>query len=67
MRNWLKEEKYYNLVKEMFTSDIAKEFFNTDELVRYLDEHYTGKHVYHRYIWTVYVFLVWYKKFFVEL
>jgi asparagine synthase (glutamine-hydrolysing) len=67
IRHWLKEEKYYNLVKEMFTSDIAKEFFNTDELVRYLDEHYTGKHVYHRYIWTVYVFLVWYKKFFVEL
>jgi asparagine synthase (glutamine-hydrolysing) len=67
MRNWLKEEKYYNLVKEIFTSDMAKEFFNTDELVRYLDEHYTGKHVYHRYIWTVYVFLVWYKKFFVEL
>lgn len=67
MRYWLKEEKYYNLVKEMFTSDMAKEFFDTDELVRYLDEHYTGKHVYHRYIWTVYVFLVWYKKFFVEL
>jgi asparagine synthase (glutamine-hydrolysing) len=67
IRHWLKEEKYYNLVKEMFTSDIAKEFFNTDELVRYLDEHYTGKHIYHRYIWTVYVFLVWYKKFFVEL
>ncbi|MGZ4161499.1 MAG: asparagine synthase (glutamine-hydrolyzing), partial [Neobacillus sp.] len=67
IRHWLKEEKYYNLVKEMFTSDIAKEFFNTDELVRYLDEHYTGKHIYHRYIWTVYVFLVWYNKFFVEL
>lgn len=67
IRHWLKEEKYYNLVKEMFTSDIAKEFFNTDELVRYLDEHYTGKHIYHRYIWTVYVFLIWYKKFFVEL
>lgn len=67
MRHWLKEEKYYNLVKEMFTSDLAKEFFNTDELERYLDEHYTGKHNYARYIWTVYVFLVWYKKFFVEL
>jgi asparagine synthase (glutamine-hydrolysing) len=67
MRHWLKEEKYYNLVKEMFTSDLAKEFFNTDELERYLDEHYTGQHNYARYIWTVYVFLVWYKKFFVEL
>jgi len=67
IRFWLQEEKYYNKVKEMFQSDIAKEFFNTDELVRYLDEHYEKKHNYARYIWTVYVFLVWYKKFFVEL
>jgi asparagine synthase (glutamine-hydrolysing) len=67
IRYWLQEEKYYNKVKEMFQSDMAKEFFNTDELVRYLDEHYEKKHNYARYIWTVYVFLVWYKKFFVEL
>lgn len=67
IRDWLKQEKYYNLVKESFESDLAKQFFNTDELVRYLDDHYNGKHLYHRYIWTVYVFLVWYKKFFVEL
>ncbi|MBU8879943.1 asparagine synthase (glutamine-hydrolyzing) [Bacillus sp. FJAT-29790] len=67
IRYWLQEEKYYNIVKEMFQSEIAKEFFNTDELMRFLDEHYTNKHNYARYIWTVYVFLVWYKKFFKEM
>ena len=67
MRHWLREEKYYNIVKEMFESDIAKEFFNTDELMKYLDDHYHGRHNYARYIYTVYVFLVWYKKFFIEL
>lgn len=67
IRYWLREEKYYNLVKEMFQSDLAEEFFNTDELVKYLDEHYEGKQNYARYIWTVYVFLVWYKKFFKEM
>jgi asparagine synthase (glutamine-hydrolysing) len=67
IRYWLREEKYYNLVKEMFQSTMAKEFFDTDELVRYLDEHYTSKSNHARYIWTVYVFLVWYKKFFIEL
>ncbi|MBY0121237.1 asparagine synthase (glutamine-hydrolyzing) [Bacillus sp. S/N-304-OC-R1] len=67
IRFWLQEEKYYKIVKEMFESDIAKEFFNTDELLRYLEEHYTKKHNYARYIWTVYVFLVWYKKFFKEM
>lgn len=67
IRFWLQEEKYYNIVKEMFQSEIAAEFFDTNELMRYLDEHFTKKHNYARYIWTVYVFLVWYKKFFIEL
>lgn len=67
IRHWLREEKYYKIVKEMFESDIAKEFFNTNELLKYLNEHYQGRHNYARYIWTVYVFLVWYKKFFKEL
>ncbi|WP_066295172.1 asparagine synthase (glutamine-hydrolyzing) [Bacillus sp. FJAT-29937] len=67
IRFWLQEEKYYKIVKEMFQSDMAKEFFDTDELLRYLEEHYTKKHNYARYIWTVYVFLVWYKKFFKEM
>lgn len=67
IRYWLQEEKYYNIVKEMFQSEMAKEFFNTDELMKFLDAHYTNEHNYARYIWTVYVFLVWYKKFFKEL
>ena len=67
IRYWMREKKYYELIKEMFQSDMAKEFFNTDELIRYLDEHYTKKSNYARYIWTVYVFLVWYKKFFIEM
>lgn len=67
IRHWLKEEKYYKVVKEMFQSDIAKQFFATDKLMAYLDDHYCGKRNCARKIWTVYVFLVWYKKFFVEL
>jgi asparagine synthase (glutamine-hydrolysing) len=67
LRYWLKEEKYYNIVREAFQSEITKEFFNRDELLAMLDDHYTGKHNYARNIWTVYVFLVWYHKFFIEL
>ncbi|SCG83985.1 asparagine synthetase [Proteiniborus sp. DW1] len=67
IRHWLKEEKYYNMIKEMFKSDIAKEFFNTEEILKLADEHYTGKANHARQIWTVYVFLVWYKRFFIEL
>ncbi|MBM7700647.1 asparagine synthase (glutamine-hydrolyzing) [Kurthia huakuii] len=67
LRHWLREEKYYNLVKEMFTADFAKEFFDTTQLVHYLDEHYEGKANRCRYVWTVYVFLVWYKRFFITI
>ncbi|OBZ15638.1 asparagine synthase (glutamine-hydrolyzing) [Bacillus sp. FJAT-26390] len=64
IRHWLRQEKYYTLVKEMFVSDRAKLFFHTDELLKYLDAHYSGKQNYARYIWTVYVFLIWHKTFF---
>ncbi|MBH5320511.1 asparagine synthase (glutamine-hydrolyzing) [Paenibacillus sp. GSMTC-2017] len=64
IRHWLKEEKYYSLVKEQFKSETAKQFFHVEELMKYLDSHYDGKANYARYIWTVYVFLVWYKRFF---
>ena len=63
--NWLREEKYYDQVKEWFTGDIAKEFFNTDELVRLLDEHKAGADR-SRKIWIVYMFLMWYKIYFVD-
>lgn len=64
VRNWLREDKYYNMVKETLTSAEAKEFFNTEYLVRLLDRHYAGKVDNARKIWTVYAFLVWYQKHF---
>ena len=64
IRVWLCQEKYYKIVKEMFTSDTAKKFFNTDILLRYLDRHYYHKEDNSRKIWTVYIFLVWYNIYF---
>lgn len=64
IRVWLKEDKYYNLVKETFTSPVSEHFFNTELLVRLLDEHREGKKDNSRKIWTIYIFLVWYKVFF---
>lgn len=63
-RVWLREEKYYQIVKEAFTGDIAKQFFNTDVLMRFLDDHYSGKCDNNRKIWTIFVFLVWYDIYF---
>ncbi len=66
IRVWLRQEGYYNRVKETFLSDAAKKYFNTDYLVGVLDEHYKGKRDNSRKIWTVYMFLVWYGVYFGE-
>ena len=66
IRYWLREEKYYNIIKEEFSSDIAKQFFNTEILLKLLDDHYEEKALNQRFIWTPYVFLIWYKEYFVK-
>lgn len=66
IRFWLKEEKYYNIVKESFISKYASEFFNTQSLINLLDNHYNNKENNARKIYTIYVFLVWYKRFFID-
>ena len=63
-RVWLKDDHYYNVVKSMFLSPTAEKFFNTDVLIRYLDEHYEEKEDNSRKVWTIYVFLVWYQIYF---
>lgn len=64
IRIWLKEDAYYNRVKAAFESPAAKEFFNTAEIIKYLDEHRAGKADNSRKIWTIYMFLVWHQQFF---
>lgn len=64
IRVWLKEEKYYRLVKSYFESESSKEFFNTAPLLKLLDDHREGKADNSRKIWTVFIFLVWYKVYF---
>ncbi|HIW53891.1 MAG TPA: asparagine synthase (glutamine-hydrolyzing) [Candidatus Ruthenibacterium merdigallinarum] len=66
IRFWLREEKYYNIVKEYFTSDFAAVFFDTGALMKLLDDHFHEKAANQRKIWTVFTFLVWYKRFFVD-
>lgn len=65
-RVWLRDEKYYNVVKKKFTGKTAEKFFNTETLVAWLDEHFSGKEDNSRRVWTVYVFLVWYDIYFDE-
>lgn len=64
IRVWMREERYYMRVKKMFQSESAKQFFNEKYLNQLLEEHYAEKCDNSRKIWTVYIFLVWYERFF---
>lgn len=65
IRKWLSEDIYYEKVKEDFSSDIAEEFFDTSYILRLLNEHYNGKYDNSRKIWVIYMFIVWYRVYFI--
>lgn len=64
IRIWIKDEKYYNKIKAAFTSEASEKYFNTDELVKLLNDHKNGLADNSRKIWTIYMFLVWYNDYF---
>ena len=64
IENWLREEKYYNIIKSEFLSDTANKYFNTKYLIEILDEHKNSNINNSRKIWIIYMFLLWHKVFF---
>ena len=65
-RVWLKDDTYYQKVKDCFSSKRAAQFFNTDEIIALLDQHKNSKLDTSRKIWTIYSFLVWHEQYFPE-
>lgn len=65
-REWIKEDKYFKLLESAFTNDVAKSFFNTEILIKMLQNHKDLKEDNSRKLWTVYTFLVWYERFFID-
>ena len=64
IREWLKEELFYNEIKRSFNSDIAKDYFNIKVINKLLTDHYNGKKDNYRKIWTIYSFILWYEIYF---
>ncbi len=61
IRIWLREEKYFRMVREEFAGEAAGIFFRRAELLRMLERHREGREDLSRKIWTVYLFLLWYR------
>ena len=66
IRMWLREEKYYSLVKNYFVSPAAEKYFNVNSILKLLDVHKRGRRDNSRKIWAVFMFLVWHEQFFPE-
>ena len=65
LASWLKEDRYQEMLKEAFNSDIAEKFFNVDYLNRLLEEQKQGIANMQK-IFTIYTFIVWYQVYFIE-
>ncbi|MDR0916262.1 MAG: asparagine synthase (glutamine-hydrolyzing) [Oscillospiraceae bacterium] len=66
LNDWLKQDKYYEIVRRAFTSDDAALFFNRESIMKLLDDHRQGRAGNMKKIWSVYSFLVWYDEYFVK-
>lgn len=63
---WVKEDKYYEKIKEVFNSDYAKEFFDIDSINKLLEDQHNGVAFNGKKIYVIYTFLIWYKRFFLD-
>lgn len=61
---WIREEKFYQLIKEAFNKDFVNEFFDKNYINLLLDNHFSKKENNGRKIYNIYCFLVWYQQYF---
>ena len=66
IREWIKENDFYNEIKKTFDIDIAHELFDTKYINKLLDDHKNNKKDNYRKIWAIYSFLKWYQVFFID-
>ncbi len=63
---WIKEEKYYKKVKEVFERNYVSTFFDQTYINNLLEEHYQNIKNNGRKIYNIYVFLIWYEVYFIK-
>lgn len=66
IREWMREEEFYNEIKRAFSQEFVKEFFNQKYILNLLEEHKNNKKDNYKKVWILYSFIKWYEIFFVE-
>ena len=66
LNDWLKQDRFYAMVKEKFDGEVASRYFNHDYIIGLLEDHKAGKAKNMKKIWSIYCFILWYEKFFIE-
>ena len=61
---WIREDKFYKKVKDMFNEKFVSEFFDKEFINKLLTDHYNNKVNNGRKIYNIYIFLIWYKVYF---
>ncbi len=64
LREWMRESDYYNLIKKEFESENANKFFNQKKIIKLLDDHKNNKKDNYKKVWTIYIYLLWYREYF---
>ncbi len=63
---WIREEKYYNMVKEAFDKPYVSQFFDKEYIDNLLTDHFNNIKNNGRKIYNIYVFLIWYDVYFIK-
>lgn len=66
LKYWLKEDKYRRQVHDVVTGNLAKHFFDVDQIEVLFRDDERGRRAEHRKIWTLYMFLMWYEEYFIK-
>ena len=64
IRDWIRDKDVYTKIESAFKTDIANTYFDTNKLLKMLNDHINKKHDNYRKVWSIYCFLQWYDVFF---
>lgn len=64
IRDWMRENDFYEEIKKTFETEIAAKYFNQKYIIKLLDDHKNKKKDNYRKVWNIYCFLKWYDVFF---